>query len=193
MAREPRSCRGPLSKSRPVARGQLSTSAVRLQGTKNRFVPPVPEVCVFLLPESEFLKGLHPNALQSPSSTPRTGGKGPLTRACLPRQRALCVKKAGPVSFHSLFPDLSSSFPAREAGGAFQRCPLEQNHQHSPHRVEEVGSEAMRDSGILRGAWSPPWLSQLGQLEEAGGREAPRPGSSLSFSASCLLGFCQGP
>ena len=97
------------------------------------------------------------------------------------------------MSFHSLFPDLSSSFPAREAGGAFQRCPLEQNHQHSPHRVEEVGLEAMRDSGILRGAWSPPWLSQLGQLEEAGGREAPRPGSSLSFSASCLLGFCQGP
>lgn len=50
--------------------GQLSTSAVRLRGTKNRFVPPVPEVCVFLLPESEFLKGLHPNALQSPSNTP---------------------------------------------------------------------------------------------------------------------------
>ena len=85
----------------------------------------------------------------------------------------VCIKKAGRVSFHSLFPDRSSSFLARGAGGTFQRCPLEQNHQHSPHRVEEVGSEAMRDSVILRGAWSLPWLSQLGQLEEAGGREAP--------------------
>ena len=35
------------------------------------------------------------------------------------------------------------------------------------------GGGAMRDPVVLRGAWSPPWLSQLGQLEEAVGREAP--------------------
>lgn len=46
LVREPRSC--PLSpKSRPVARGQHSTPAVHLRGTKNRLVPPVPTVLCF--------------------------------------------------------------------------------------------------------------------------------------------------
>lgn len=60
---------------------------------------------------------------------------------------------------------------------------LEQRLQHSPHWVEEAGERDDERLDGSQGAWSPPWLSQLGQLEEAGeGSPGPENSQSQLFS-----------
>ena len=64
-------------------------------------------------------------------------------------------------------------FWPEEQGVLFRGVPWSRDSSIPHTGWRKQGRGAMRDSMVLRGAWSPPWLSQLGRLEEAGGREAP--------------------